>query len=511
MNIIKKNKINSLYLSLFIIFILISAFILYIINARMSAYPYNTALDYNYDFSGTSAKRVNLQLKGGKFTLPTIIDPNYSVFLKIDISSTVMGNFFQPKAILTANLELKLKSGLVNRPKKIAISEYFENGAKGIRYINISPLLSLCSDKTTNNSIEIELKGDRVIFKDQPIEVILFENDDIKTSKILIIAPHPDDAEIAAFGLYSSSHHHDYLKSSHIQKRSLDNSKNIYIVTITAGDAGTYQYDEIYSDRQKHFLKKGRLRTWNSITIPMLGGIAPENILNLGFFDGTLAEMFNINPSNVKALYTGVSNIEIFRQQNISPLVNLLEGDANWSSLVKNLENLLIKIEPDIIVIPYPALDRHPDHKFSSIATFEAIKRANIKRGNLYFYTNHFVLNEYYPYGEMGGVVSLPPAFDKSIYFKSIYSHILSTERQREKIFSLEAMNDLRPDTSWRFSEAALKMAFTSIKRDIIGINVSYYRRAVRNNELFFVVPINDIYDKSIEKKIIGELLPNNF
>ncbi|KJR41931.1 hypothetical protein MCHI_002171, partial [Candidatus Magnetoovum chiemensis] len=52
-------------------------------------------------------------------------------------------------------------------------------------------------------------------------------------------------------------------------------------------------------------------------------------------------------------------------------------------------------------------------------------------------------------------------------------------------------MNDLRPDTSWRFSEDIIKMAATSIKRDILGKNASYYRRAVRNNELFFVVPVN--------------------
>ncbi|MBF0574166.1 MAG: PIG-L family deacetylase [Desulfamplus sp.] len=533
---IKKNQITKYRRILFRIsfsIIFFSAFgtLIYVMNARMSAYPYNTSLDYNYDFRGTDSKIINLNLKNGKFTLPPI-DDLYSAFIKIEINTTFMGRFFQPEANLTTFLRLKPESasGKANAPDKITISEYFENGAKGVRYINISRFIALSQSKL-GSTFDIEIKGKYVLFKDQPLELILFKNQNISHSKILIIAPHPDDAEIAAFGLYST------LSLSNKENRS-GNSKNIYVITVTAGDAGTYQYDEIYSNRKNHFLKKGKIRTWNSITVPLLAGIPPDNVLNLGFFDGTLETMFNINPGSVKAPYTGISDINLFRKQNISHLVNILEGEANWNSLVKNIENLLIEIEPDIIVAPYPAIDSHPDHKFSSIALFEAIKRVDIsirqeqignsqnkedgintphlnydnknrssydiKSRYLYLYTNHFVLNEYYPYGKSGGVISLPPAFKESIYFKSIYSHLLSPDREREKILSLEAMNDLRPDTSWRFSDDALKMAVMSIKRNVLGKDVSYYRRSVRNNELFFVIPISDIYNKFILNRIIG-------
>ncbi|KJR43421.1 nitroreductase family protein [Candidatus Magnetoovum chiemensis] len=61
--------------------------------------------------------------------------------------------------------------------------------------------------------------------------------------------------------------------------------------------------------------------------MPLLGSIPPENVLNLGFFDGTLEKMFYVNPSSVKALYTGISNINIFRRQNISPLKYILSVD----------------------------------------------------------------------------------------------------------------------------------------------------------------------------------------
>ncbi|MBF0467940.1 MAG: PIG-L family deacetylase [Desulfamplus sp.] len=518
----------------------LAAIIFHIMNARMSAYPYDTALDYSYDFNRTDAQIVNLYLKNQKFTLPVLNgypskhkpaysnthnppDSNthntrhetlpsiYSAFLKINVNTTFMGKFFQPEVKLSTN--------------KLFISEYFETGSQGTRYINISSLISpdtggvnateskkpgidieskkydiAVSSKqngveagskeetgSQKDGIEIVLNGKRISFKDQQIQLILFKNKDIATSKILIIAPHPDDAEIAAFGIYSSN-------------------KNSYIVTVTAGDAGTYQYDELYSNRKNHFLKKGKIRTWNSIAVPLLSGIPPEQVLNLGFFDGTLKTMFKSNPSSVKALYTGITNIDIFREQNISSLVNLLEGGSNWNGLVKNLELLIKKIEPDIIVAPYPALDKHPDHKFSSIALFEAIKKTGTRSGSLYLYTNHFVLNEYYPYGKAGGVISPPPFFSRDIiYFNSLYSHHLSADRQKDKILSLEAMNDLRPDTTWRFSEDSIKMAVASIRRDIMGQNVSYYRRAVRDNELFFVVDINDIYDRYILNQITGQ------
>ena len=174
--------------------------------------------------------------------------------------------------------------------------------------------------------------------------------------------------------------------------------------------------------------------------------------------------------------------------------------------MVGNIEYLLKEIKPDIIVTPYPALDYHKDHKLSSIALFEAIMKSGIRKGKLYLYTNHFTLNEYYPYGNMGGVISLPPNFGETIYFENIYSHPLTIDNQNDKIFALEAMNDLRLDTEWRFSGGAIKITLKKIKRDILGIENNYYKRSVRSNELFFVTEISNIYDDEKRRKIIGAL-----
>ncbi len=306
-----------------------------------------------------------------------------------------------------------------------------------------------------------------------------------------MIAPHPDDAEIAAYGFYSDI-------------------KNTYIVTVTAGDAGTHNYNRIYSNLAEHSLKKGKLRTWNSITVPMLCGIPPEQSINLGFFEGRLKGMFNDRESDACGIHTGISDINTFRKQNLSSLAKELNGTASWNSLVANLSCLLERIKPDIIVTPHPVLDAQEDHRYSSMAVFEAIRETGLRDGQFYCYTNHIKFNHLYPYGQMGTLVSLPPVFSTDLYFSSIYSHALSPDKQKDKMFSLEAMNDLRLNTDRKFSKEATMAAFKAPFKDALGYDDSYYRRAVRRNELFFVVELKDVRDEEKLAWLTGTELESN-
>jgi LmbE family N-acetylglucosaminyl deacetylase len=444
------------------------ATLIYIIKKRYSIYPYEVARNYDYDFRESNAKITNLSIKNETIVLPKEDDIRQSSFICMTVNTTFMGKYFEPSITFLS--------------KNKSFTQYFERGSKGIRYINISPIASM---ETT----EIKFKGKYIDVNDQTVQLVHFNNKDIKKQKILVIAPHPDDAEIAAYGLYSSN-------------------KESYIITVTAGDAGSENYHEIYQDKLKHYFKKGELRTWNSITVPLLAGIPPEQSINLGFFDDTLETMYKDKSSVVSGIYTHISDVTTYRKQNVSSIGADLYGKSDWNSLVGNIEYILNKIKPDIIVTPYPALDNHKEHKLSSIALFEAIKKSGIRKGDLYLYTNHFVLSEHYPYGKMGGIVDLPPNFGKSIYFNSIYSHTLSIEKQKDKIFALEAMNVLRHDTGLIFSKGAVKLAklvISKIKRDILGQDNSYFRRAIRSNELFFVVEINNIYNEEKLKRILGE------
>ncbi len=435
-----------------------------IINERWAMYPYSVEKSYHYEFHTTDSLKVNIQ--DGHFTVPDEIGKNHSVFLGVSVNTSLTGKFFQPS--------VKISSG-----GKIYI-DYFEHGAKGKRYINISSL-------TQAGMKEITLKGRRISFNESDAFLFIFKQPSLVNSKILVVSPHPDDAEIAAFGLYSK-----YPDST-------------FILTITAGEEGEFNYDELYAEEKAHFRKKGEVRTWNSVTVPLLGGIKYENTLNLGFFDGTLLEMYQNNGKSVFSSTLKTDDITIFRKHNLSGLKDSLAGGSDWHSLVANLKMVLRQFKPNVIVAPHPLLDSHTDHQVSAIAIMQAMKELQIKEGQFLFYSNHYYLNEFVPYGKTGGVVSLPPLFEKRITVDGFYSMDMNLDQQAGKILALDAMNDLRPDTEWRFWKPALNHFYQNAKVALFGNGNTYFKRAVRSNELFLVISVEKIYDENFWMTIIGD------
>lgn len=459
------NKYRPSYKKTLILLFLAMAFFcaLFIIYSRKSIYHYNTNADYAYDFTNSTAIKTELTLKDGILTLPESQALNETAFIKIEVNTSFLGNYFQP--IITISSD------------DTTSTQYIEHGAKGIRYLNISDFIN-------RENRELTFTTDKINLKDQTVVLYEFQNLSFENATILVLAPHPDDAEIAAFGLYAKN-------------------KHSFVITITSGDAGPDTYDEIFKqDTVKQYLEKGKLRTLNSITVPLLGGIPYENSLNLGFFDSTLRRMHENDTLVVPSVFTKTSDINTYRKLNVSKLKNGLTGVSNWKSLVQNLKFLLDTIKPDVIVSPYPLIDYHPDHKYTTIALIEALKALNIRKGNLLLYTNHHTVCEYYPFGETGNAVTLPPYFKDGFYFSSLYSNSLSNSLQQDKLFALEAQNDLRLDTEWRFSTKLIKTTTVDIVKNILGRKKDYFKRAVRSNELFFVVPIDKLYSEDVYKKI---------
>ena len=430
--------------------------VMFVVKKRATVYSYDVTESYKYGFEGTEAIVDPVEWINGCVCLPPVGNGEDTAFLKVEVKTSFLGRHIQPRVEIHAGDQADV--------------HFFERGARGTRYINVSSFIG-------TDATEIVLRGGHVKFDERQVELVRFENRAPDHPTVLVIAPHPDDAEIAAYGFYSDV-------------------KDAHIVTITAGDAGPGSYDKLYSDKAEHFLKKGELRTWNSITVPMLCGIPPERSINLGFFDGTLKEMFNDRDRDVCGIFTGTSDINTFRKQNLSSLAAELDGSANWNSLVSNLMDLLKEIKPDVIVAPHPGLDSEETHRFSSIALFGAIKSAEVKEGQLYLYANHYRYNHLIPYGPLGGGASLPPSFLDEIYFSAIHSHALSPDKQRDKIFSLEAMSDLRLHTNRKISSESTVAALKAPLKSALGFDDSYYRRAVRSNELFFVVGVDELYDE---------------
>src|SRR4029079_9449059 len=142
----------------------------------------------------------------------------------------------------------------------------------------------------------------------------------------------PDDAEIAAFGLYAG--------------------RNATIVTVTSGNAGDANYQADFPDAAQQYLFKGFLRAVDSVTVPWQGGIPPERCFNLGYFDARLGDMHERKEAPVTEMYgpngrvqerKGARSTEMSahneaalpcRGPNVAGLLPVTAHAATWPNLV---------------------------------------------------------------------------------------------------------------------------------------------------------------------------------
>jgi LmbE family N-acetylglucosaminyl deacetylase len=306
---------------------------------------------------------------------------------------------------------------------------------------------------------------------------------ELDRQRILVLGTHPDDAEIAAFGVYAD--------------------RDAYVVTLTAGEAGDIGPFGKFGGAMA-YREKGRNRAWNSVAVPMLGGLSIARTANLGYFDGTLEAMKQCPENPVRSLNADAESLEVFGQSQDAELtLSRRNRAATWTNLVGDLEHLVKRIRPDILVAPYPKLDAHPDHKMSTVALVQALRNLNWQHGSLLLYTNHLCSSDRYPFGHAGDLVSLPPGVD-GIFFESIVSNPLDAEKQARKHMALDAMIDLRPVIQID-SLSSVATAFKKVvKSTLTDGHTSYFRQAVRANELFFEVRVASLYTPGVIEKILG-------
>ncbi|NKB34354.1 MAG: hypothetical protein GKR91_14780 [Pseudomonadales bacterium] len=329
--------------------------------------------------------------------------------------------------------------------------QYFEEGGAGIRYLDLTPLLA--SDIATGDYVSLSSEGAEWVTEQGTLAT--FNNDVNLDGKTLVIAPHPDDAEIAAFGLY--------------QDTVAD------VVTITAGDAGGSNFERVWPDSGEQYRAKGWIRTIDSITVPFFGGLGPEQVRNLGYYDATLRRLWQQRPSTVPTPFAELNDPGYFRKLNFDEELRARRFVSNWPSLVNDLLLELERVEPDTVVAPHPYLDRHGDHQFAAIALFEALNRWD-REITVLLYTNHAAGNEAFPLGPRDGMTGLPAWNVDNLYITGVYSHPLSEETQRRKLIAAEAMHDLRPFDP-RDGSAI----------ESINPVYDYFRRGPRPNEIFLV------------------------
>ena len=175
------------------------------------------------------------------------------------------------------------------------ILEYMDSNALGLRWLNLSGLREQLSEGTA-----VDLRTHAVTIEAGSAALRLFASKLNLSDTILILAPHPDDAEIAAFGLYAD--------------------RKAVIVTVTCGNAGDMNYRANVSDPAQHYLLKGYLRAVDSVTVPWQGGIPPDRAYNLGYFDARLETMHQSPDQVVPELYGPNEDVAPYRRAPISAL-----------------------------------------------------------------------------------------------------------------------------------------------------------------------------------------------
>jgi len=427
----------------YLLLALIVTFYIFLAFKRAKKYKYDQSEDYLY----TLDKNLFLQAKltNDTVSLPNDFKECDTLFLKITILSNSISYFFKPY------IEIE------------GTKHFFEYGVKGIRYLNISHI----KDKT------LKLKMKYLSLSDTDISIYSYQNNMDLSDKILILAPHADDAEIAAFGVYKTA-------------------KNVTIVTTTAGEHGHCNYCDIYNNnRTKSSLKKGELRVLDALTVPLLGNVDIRDSLTLGYFGGSLKLMSENQDKKGSSLVSGINDMNLFRRVSHANLKLSAHVEPLYSSFTHDLKKIIEQTKPNIIITPHPSIDSHPDHKYTTIALSQVLQEMN-HNCKLYLYTNHLEFSETYPIGKMNSTVTLPPS-KKEFYFDSLYSFGLDKDLQIDKFFALESNHDLRDSLVFISIKKSLKYLNKMIKREVTGKDKSYYKRAIRANELFFVVESKNI------------------
>lgn len=441
---------------------------------------YDRHSDYLYSFNGDNTLPCTLEsnqlcfdkqkilctqnkFEDSSAVTSTVTQSRYTTLLKLPIQSTLSGRIFDPYISISVHS---------NNERHKQQSQYFERNLKGQRYINIS---DFCEAIESDTAIQVIFHHCKPMSPEG--EIIQFQHDDYTQKKIMVLAPHADDAELAAFGLYSQS--------------------NSHIITITAGEVEMEDYLRFYPSSKKSTPDtsvstiaeqasrlKGRLRAWDSLAIPLWGNTPANHCIQLGYFCLTLKEMHETPDQPVSSRTAKTNSTAIFRQSNSQELQSDRDNKATWNNLTQDLQELIEDIKPDVIVTPHPQLDPHQDHYYTTKAIAEALPTDSPI--TLLYYANHYRTTDHFAFGPANSSVGLPPNFTTQTFSPQVVSVPLSNDTQIDKALSLAMMHDLQSTPSFK-KRVRRKLQYWLCNRDHYryGDN-DFYSKTVNQQEVFF-------------------------
>ncbi len=415
---------------------------------------YSPCSDYEFKFNAALSFGCKLTRYGltSLAPLPTTID---TCILPVKLTANRFGYIFDPYIELRAD--------------HVVSRQYFERGVNGQRFLNLTRLLAPL--QKSNELIQISCRYCNI--QEGEFSLLGFSNPAYLNKRVLIVAPHADDAELAAFAFYK-------------------HADSAFIVTITAGEVDAESYEVIVGKNNKVAagLLKGRLRAWDSVAIPMWAGAHVESI-QLGYFCMTLKTMYEQPGTAISSQEMVTTDVRPFRVFNKKMLSSDQQGDNSWLHLLADLTELVSEYQPDIIVTPHPKLDAQVDHIYSTRAIFSVCENLNI-HPDFFMYANHNHHTDMYPFGPEHCDLPLPPHFGNEVVADKLFSFGLSGDDQQDKICALQMMHDLNRPT--HIKKRLRRFLQRIINRSAMPYgDDEYLRKAIRQQELFWVASMPEL------------------
>ncbi len=407
---------------------------------------YSPNEDYAYAFPHGS-EVPGLRLDAGRLLLDAPLAADDTLIVGIELHSSWLGRFIDPAVELL---------GLQTPDRQV-----FERGVGGRRYLNLTGAAdALAAGKLQVRGRFCRINGQPTLWR--------FRQPDYRQQRVMVIAPHADDAELAAFSLYSQA-------------------AESWIVTLTAGEIEAEHYQQMGLPKAQAAQLKGRLRAWDSIAVPRWAGVPEAQCVQLGYFCMQLAAMQAAPDQAQASREAQLSDTRLFRQFNAFALPGDVDGAPTWHNLIADLRALLLKARPQVIVLPTPLLDPHADHICAHAAILEALEGLAWQPDTLLGYANHLHDNDRWPMGDSGAGVALPPRFDTADELVPC-SFTLALSQQQDKAMALGMMHDLQPRAPFkRRVRRWLQQVLAGRSPSPYGEN-EFFRKAVRRHELLWVL-----------------------
>jgi len=427
---------------------LVLAFLFWVIHEAWFADHlfYSPRDSYRHDFPGeTWQGAAALDVEHRLSTVEKLPDDADTLVLECTVKSSLLGLLLDPRVLIETD--------------DVRDRQDFERRVSGRRYINLSGLgRSLQADQ-----LRIRGRFCRII----PTRLFAFSHPDFAQKRTMIIAPHADDAELAAFGLYHRC-------------------ANATIVTLTQGEIEARHYERLGLDKEQAARLKGRLRTWNSLAVPLWGGISMTQCVQLGYFCMRLPSMHEQPDVPFGSKESGELDIRRARAFNALRLPGDVDAMPTWNNLLADLAALIEHYKPEVVVLPHDQLDPHPDHIHASMALTAAIEKSQWKPEFKLLYANHLHDNDRWPMGPADCGTALPPAIEP-LPALAIWSPVLDADMRLDKAMALTMQHDLQVPLPLKKRIRRMIQALLLGRRWPITGEDEFFRKAVRLHELFWV------------------------